>query len=148
VLIEVALKTFLSQSVAVTALLGSSSAIRIYPLVLPQVPVWPCATYQRISGVRDRATLGPTGTTYARIQFDVWAADTKADGGGYLAAKNAADAMRKHLDGFRGLMGSSTVGQIFVQAVEIENDRDDYEPDARLYRVGFDVTLWFGEGTG
>lgn len=140
-LLEPALVTFLGQSPEVTALAGSGSAVRVYPLMLPQTPTFPALTYQRISGVRDRHQRGPSGTSFARIQCDAWAPATQADGSGYMRAKNLADAVRKAVDGYAGAMSS-----VFVQQVQVEGDRDIYESDAKLYRVSFDLLIWWTEG--
>jgi len=145
-LLETALLKFLSQSVAVGALVGSGPDARIYPVVLPQTPTLPTLTYQRVGSVRDRAMRGPTGTSFARVQFDAWAPATDA-GGGYAAAKGLADAVRRAVDGYAGAMGDATVGTLFVQLVEVENDRDGYEPAVKLFRAGFDMAVWWTEGT-
>lgn len=143
-MIEYAIRTFLSSWAAVTALIGTGATpdnpVRLYPVRLPQAPTQVCVVYRRITTSRDRAMGGPTGLTAVRLQFDVIAPEDEGIEA-YDKAKDVADAIRKALDG-RGPIG---MGDIFVQDVQVENERDDYAEELRAYRVTFEVLASFTE---
>lgn len=136
-LLEVALRKFLLSCSDITELLGEGDNARIYPVAMPQAPVLPTMTYQRISTDRDFATTGPTGLATARIQCDVWA-PTSGGVSGYWNSKKIADAVRRLTNGYRGLMGE---GGVNVQLCVFEGDRDLYEDGVKLYRVNFSLLI-------
>ena len=125
-MIETGLKSFLTSA-------ATSAAGRIYPLVLPQAPVLPAMTYQRVSGNRVKSLSGPSGLAHPRFQIDCWGAT-------YNEAKTLAQEVRRVIDGYRGQMGSIRVGGAIVLS-----DRDIHEPEAEDYRVTIDVTIWHDE---
>lgn len=125
------LRTFLLADATLTTLIGT----RMYPLVLPQDPTVPAITYQIISGHRFHSTDGACGLSTPRIQYDCWAAT-------YLEVESLFEALRKRLDGYQGLAGSSQ-----VQAAFFESERDDYEDEAKLYRRSADFFVWYEEAT-
>lgn len=116
-------------------LLGGMKAGRVYPGVLKQNPVLPAIAFQRISTSRDRTADGPTGLVFARVQYDCWAPE-------FDQARAAAAAVRDALDGYAG-----QIDGVDVQLVEIDDDRDDYFPDVKLFRVSVDAGVWFSEFT-
>ena len=121
----------LTADPAVTALIG----VRFTPAPALQGGATPYAVYQLIGIVRERtrALDGPNPLVRARVQIDVYA-DT------LLAAQAAAAAIRRALDGYRGLLGTVKAGSIMV-----EDDRDLYDRPAELRRVSFDVIIWHEE---
>lgn len=121
--------TFLKAGSAVATLV----AARIYPLTMPQGGEYPAVTTQRIDGPRVRSLSGPSNLAHPRFQIDCWATT-------YASVKAAAQAVRQRLDGYRGLMGTTTVG-----GVSLESDTDDFEPDTGLYRVSLDFIIWHKE---
>lgn len=60
----------LSNDTSITAL----TALRIYPVVIPETTVYPCISYQVISG-REISTLNHDLPTlrFKRIQINIWA---------------------------------------------------------------------------
>jgi hypothetical protein len=128
-MIEEDLITYLYSGAAVTALVGQ----RVTPLRMDQGADLPAITVQRIDGPRVRSLTGPSGLAHPRFQLDCW-------GSTYASVKAVATAVRQRLDGYRGLMGSTTVG-----GVSLESDQDDFEPDTGLYRVSMDFIIWHKE---
>ncbi len=124
-IIEEALRTYVIGVTAVSALIGS----RFYPLRIPENPTYPAVTYQRISGPRIRSHTGPSNLAYPRFQLDCYGAT-------YLSAKASATALRVALDGYKGLMGTVAVGSVLLM-----DDRDDYDPATRIWRVSLDFII-------
>lgn len=123
--IEEGLYDYLSTNVGVSAIVGT----RVYPGTLPQNWTKPAISYQRVSGVRFRNLAGPAGRATPRIQIDCWAES-------YSGARTLAEAVRSAMDGYAGLMGTTTVG-----SVVLESDIDFYEPDTDIYRVSMDFWI-------
>lgn len=128
-MIETGLYEFLRDAATVNAIVSG----RVYPVYLPQSPIYPAITFQRISGPRVRSLTGPSNLAHPRIQVDCWAAT-------YNAAKELADAVRIAIDGYSGAMGDHT-----VYGAIVETDRDFYEPEALVARITLDIILWHDE---
>lgn len=107
---------------------------RVYPVLLPQRPVFPAITYQRISGASDMALTGATGLSHPRFQVDIWSAT-------YAATQALADAVREALNNYSGTVGSVAIGSVVLQS-----ERDQYESEpVALYRVIMDFNIWHKE---
>lgn len=128
-MIETDLQAYLIANTAVKALVVS----RVYPLVLPQDSEIPALTYQRISGPRVRSLKGPSNLAHPRIMI-------KCYGRTYLSAKTVAAAVRVALDGYRGTMGSTVVGDVIL-----DGEDEDLEQDTGLYWVSMDFIIWHKE---
>ncbi len=126
------LRTFLLQDSTLGGLIGT----KIYPIVLPQDPIFPAITYQWISGDRLYSLSGPSGLSGPRIQFDCWAKT-------YAASEGLFEALRKRLDGYRGQMGSAP-GHT-VQGVFFANEVDLYEAEIDVYRRSVDFMIHYEE---
>ena len=73
---------------------------RFYPAgEVPEDPTYPYAIYQRISTKEFDDISGAGLTQRARFQIDCWAKSA-------LGAAQLADAFRRSLSGFRGMMGT------------------------------------------
>ncbi len=118
----------LTADPAVTALIDK----RFTPAPALQGGATPYAVYQMIDIVRDRTRSldGPNPLVRARVQINVYAEML-------IDAQPASTAIRKALDGYRGLLGTVTAGSIMV-----EDDRDFHDPVAELSGVGFDAIIW------
>lgn len=105
---------------AVLAQTGITALIadRIYPVILPQAPEFPCCTYQLISGPRDYTQDGPDGVTTFRIQTNLY-------GNTYSDVKALKDAFEDALSGFYNHRVGSP--PIKIQGVFMDNERDLYE---------------------
>lgn len=130
-MIQQALFTILSAHPGLSALVGS----RIYPLILPQNPAYPALTYQRVSGPREQSHDGPSGLARPRFQVSCWHPD-------FDQAKAAAEQVRLALAGYRGI-----VGGLEIEGIQVENELDLYDPDAKVYRVILDFVIWHQEAT-
>jgi hypothetical protein len=76
---------------------------------------------------------GVSGIAMPRYQLDCWSDN-------YEEAKDVADAVRVALDGFKGRMGN-----VMVQAVFVEDDRDRYDVTTKQHRVQVDAVMWHEE---
>lgn len=112
----------------VTALIGSGTATRLYPVVLPQNPTFPAITYQIISGPRDYTQDGPDGVVRFRVQCNCYGAT-------YASAKALRDALESAISGLNNVSYGSP--SVVVKGVFVTNERDVYEQ--ALTQMGADV---------
>lgn len=137
--IRVGLRARLLGDSGITAIVGSGSSARIFPIKLPQGQKNPSIVYSRISGLGDHHMQGASGLSRPRIQIDCWA--QSAD-----VAAQLADLVKERIDGFRGsvLWGENSPEEaIDIQGIFFDSEREDYDGDAQLYRVGRDYFIWF-----
>ncbi len=104
---------------------------RIYALSLPQRVTLPAIRYQVISTSPEVAHNGPSGLQRNRIQLTVHAAT-------YASAQAVAGALRRALDGRKGLFGPGT-------CCFVTNDLADYDVDSRHFMRHVDVEPWHRE---
>ena len=123
-MLEESIFSHLSTVAAVTSHVGASSSARIYPVFLPQDPIYPAISYQRISSQPQTSMGGFCNLDNPRIQIDCWATS-------YSAVKGMAEAVRD------AMMSSPA-----FNALEI-SDQDLFEPDLEIYRVSIDFSCWF-----
>lgn len=123
---EAALSALLLADAAVAAAIGA----RLFPNAAPLGTATPYATFRRISGRRVRSLAGASGLAMPRVQIDVQATS-------YLAARAAADAIRRCLDGYR------PAGNAVIRAAALLSDQDLYEAEALppLHRVTMDFQI-------
>lgn len=133
-LLEEAIRAHLVANGGVSALIGT----RLYPLVLPQDPTYPAIVLTRVSGVREHSHDGPSLLSTSRLQLDC-IAPTAA------AAKNVADKVRLALDGFRGTMGGA--GGVEVNGAWLEDERDGYDDELRVYSASVDYMVLHNEAS-
>lgn len=118
--IETELYGYLTTAPAATqAVIGT----RLYPVVLPQSPTYPAATYQVIAESTPMAHDGPGDLRSDTIQVDCFAVT-------YAAARALARAVESDLNGYRGAMGAERVDGIFWK-----NMIDHYDDQAEVWRV-------------
>lgn len=133
---EKALVARLAEVAGVTVLLGTGSAMRVYPQAAKKNSTRPYVTYFRVSTNADQSASlegGRATVAWSRVQFDVWSEQ-------YDTAKAVEDAIRLALDGWSGTLKGVTVNS--VRRVEA---RDFYEPDTQppLHRAGADYLVCF-----
>ena len=87
---------------------------RIYAVMAPQSATYPFATYRRSSIDREQTLAGPMGVPRVSIECQVY-------GGTYEQAREAADAVRETLDGYRGSALGCT-----VSLASLESESDDF----------------------
>lgn len=95
---------------------------RIYPLQLPQTPTYEAISYERVSNTPQN---GSTNMRRTRWSISCWAAT-------YGEAHTLANAVKAAMEDYRG-------GDIKLAMVE--NEIDDYDDDAEVYRTIVDVML-------
>jgi hypothetical protein len=114
------LRTFLLADPTISGMVGGA---RIYPQMLAQNTAYPEITYSQVSGVREYSMCGPVGRARPRVSIHSWSPN-------YGQARDLADAVRERLNGYAGMMGSTE-----VDAVKLDNEFDDMEPEASVRRV-------------
>ena len=133
--IEEAIVTKVLATSAITALIGSGSAARIYPLVIPQTAALPALAYQKISSPKEQSHSGSSHLCRSRFQFTCVATD-------YAAVKSLATAVKNCWNSFRG-----TVSSVRIDGCAIDNDTDSaLERQAAVSPVvRIDVLIWHYE---
>lgn len=140
-MIEAGLSQFLKANAGVAALVANDPALtRIFPLVIPEhvrgdPKKMPCLVYQRIGTNRTATFCKTDGLVNVSMQIDCYSLS-------YLQAKQLADAVRKCLIDYTGLMGDTHVDRVFSDV-----EFDLVEQDVLLYRVSQTYTIWFLEIT-
>ncbi len=125
--IENDLRTHLLADGPVAALvvdlsLDPADQSRVYPIKLPQSPVYPAITYEIISTIPHRALAGDSDLERARARIHCWAAT-------YSGAVDLAGKVRTAMADFSGLMGTTT-----VRSVKFETWNDIFEDVPEVYR--------------
>lgn len=133
--LETALYSYLSGVSAVT----DEVSTRIYPAQAPQGAALPYVVHHRISTRRFPHQLGPSGMVRARIQIDSFG--TTLD-----SAQAVFDVLRDNLDGWR----ATTMGGVYVQSVNLEDEANDFAPpqdggDPGVHRVRADFIFVYSE---
>lgn len=129
--IEERLAVFLAGRPALAALVED----RVHPVKLPQLPEYPSVSFFRVNPV-PLTTLddGPQNVQGTTVQVSAWSTD-------YYEACRVAETVRQEMQGFRGEMGSMTVGQVIH-----EGGRDGYDDEAQepgVHQVSNDYTIWW-----
>lgn len=114
---------------ALRAALASVAGGRVYWGRAEQGAAFPYVVLNRITGIRDYHTRGPSGYVQSRVQVDCYAET-------YLAAKGAARSVSAIMNGYSG-------GDI--QGVFIDSERDlpaeNAGPADYLFRVSLDLMI-------
>ena len=98
---------------------------RVYPVILPQSPTYPCISYQRIWGGQENLLSGYATLQNALIQIDCWATS-------YAAVKHLSTAVHYMMD---------VAGSTRFKAV-LSGDQDMYEDEVEIFRVSMDFQVW------
>lgn len=139
-MLENDLQQMIAADSGVKAILGNPA--RLYPVRLPEDPVYPCASYQVISEIPDYVLKGKSGLTVKRIQFDTWSGgETNAL---YADVKNAMAAIRAVIEAYAGTLPNGGI----VAGIFVANSHDEFEQDARAYRCTMDVLVHYYPAAG
>jgi len=133
-MIEKALFTHITTDSTITALMGT----RLFPNKIPQGQPLPAAEYKQEAGKREHMMSGPAGMVDSQYTITCY-------GSTYAAAKELAEAVRKRLDGFRGVVEGITID---VMMLIDELDKPEFKPGTDiLNRYGKELTfvVWFKE---
>lgn len=131
---EKVLLNALVSATSVTSVVGT----RIYPLLAPSSSALPFVTWRR-TGIERFQTIGsPGGVPRVSVDYTIIATT-------YNQAREAADAMRRVLDGYGGSLDNTVVEQ-----VSLENEIDDFvtlagadQPPSYTVTQSYDV--WWRE---
>lgn len=125
--IEEAIWSLLQNTSSITSLVST----RVYPVQMPQNPVYPALVYSLVSDRGLDWLSGDGGMQWPRFQFDCYART-------YTQAKRLARTLRLALNG-----ASETVGAIDICRVMFLNEVDDFEPVAGIYLVTVDFRIQY-----
>jgi len=117
--VEDDLYTTLTGAAGVAALVGS----KVYPGVIPQNTALPAVVYTMFYGGRVATLAGDTGGRNPQFQVDSWATT-------YEGAKALNEAVHTAL-----------AGAVAFKSTPL-GDRDDADPDEKLYRVIAEFSIW------
>ena len=129
-----ALRAFLLADAAISTAVGAG---RIYPMLLPQGQASDSIVYSRISAQNELHNAGPDGLARPRMQIDCWS--KTANGATALSL-----LVKDRIEGYRGVMGSGG-DAVTVQGVIPDNEREDYDDTAKMFRVSLDYFIWYVE---
>lgn len=133
-MIEKALFACITTDSTISALMG----LRLFPNKIPQGQPMPTAEYKQEAGKREQMMSGPAGMVNSQYTVICY-------GESYSAAKGLAEAVRKRLDGFRGVVEGVTID---VMMLIDEVDKPEFKPGTDiLNRYGKELTfvVWFKE---
>lgn len=114
--IEQALYALLAGDATLVAIIGT----RIYPLRAPQNATYPLLVYQQIASQKVHSMQGGSGLDFSLFQFTFWGSD-------YLVTKQAAEALRVLLQGYRGTVTVPAVGTVEIEGAFVEATRDAWD---------------------
>jgi hypothetical protein len=117
-MIEAGLYSLLTANAGLTALVGN----RIYPVLVPEPPTYPCLSYQVVAS-HSTYTFEGKQLGSKLFQFDAW-------GTSFSDCKNILNALRNALDTYQGTLTDGTR----VLCALSEQEIDQFEEDSRVYR--------------
>jgi len=119
---------------AEATIIAITTASRIYPLVMPEKPTYPCITYRDANHDVDNTFDGSSGFCRSDYYIDAWHTD-------HAAADVLANTIKDALKDLTGAFGGITVFQIFftVRTPAI------FEPEVEAYRITQMFSIWHGE---
>lgn len=98
----------LSADAGVTALIGSGSDIRLYPVYLPQKAAYPAVVYTVGNAPNSNSKTDASTHDRAKVTFHIWA-DAAQGQNGYQSVEDIDAAIRAALDYVEGTAGGVTV---------------------------------------
>lgn len=119
--IEKALPHFLENDTNLSALVAD----RIYPYKLPQTTTLPAIVYQDISNTFTQAHGEASALPFPRYQFTIYA-------GTVDMLNQVKEALRIRLDGYKGIMGTSSY-ETEVEAALLKNEYGNNDTDVGIY---------------
>lgn len=128
--IEAAVYDILKSASAVTALVGGTSAPRIYPLGIPAGKTGAAVVYQQISSIPTHTCDGDGDLRTDRIQVNCWS----PQGGSPDDARALAEAVRTALAAASGSHGGVTIR--YCSSDDEGDIFDINETDENLTRYG------------
>lgn len=113
-----AVRGLLAQASALTVLIGQ----RLYPDVLPDNPIYPAVTFQKVDGGNSLGSTSNPGICWAEMQVSTWSKSR-------LEAAQIVQAASRALDRQRDV----TVAGVAVDDCFWITDTDNYDGETRIY---------------
>lgn len=137
-MIEQALFNHLTADTYVFSLIGDSTFLRLFPLVIPEKALkgekrMPCAVYAVTSEQRQKTYCGTSGLVRVSVAIDSYALTL-------AAARELSTAIRGALIDYDGLMGA-----VVVRDITLEGSLTLEEIELGLMRVADTFTFWYEE---
>ena len=120
---------------------------RVFLGFCPQNADYPALAFRRISMEQVQRALQPQASALWLSRFVVYSI---ADGSqGYAKAAKLALYVSRCLDGYRGLVLSSTLANqyVMVKAIFQEDDQDDYDPDTKTNQSMSIFSVWHNQAS-
>jgi len=135
--IEYAVRARLVAVAAVTAIVGdgTGSESRVTVMHLPERPVWPCITIQRVSDAPEYDMEGEAGLSVARVQVDCWHARSRS-ADAYAAVQTLAGEVQTALSAYSGTVGGHTIQRCFLAS-----RRPLYDDTGETHRESMDFMI-------
>lgn len=131
---EKVIHTVLAGNAGVTALVGS----RIYAVVMPQGPVYPCLTYRLVASTRLQGVYTDPGMARVTLQLTSFATS-------YEGAKELAEAVRLALERYGSALTGTPIAGVTVYDITIGSEADSYEPELEAFAQSTDFTVLHAE---
>jgi hypothetical protein len=127
---EKVIKTVLAAHAGTAALVGT----RIYPVLMPQEPTYPCITYRQVDSSRLQGVQTNPGVARIRLQVTGWAKT-------YEETKSLAEQIRLALERYGSAITGTTIAGVVVYDIFMGSGADAYEPELDVFALSTDFTV-------
>ena len=107
--------------------LVSLFSTRMYPVRLPSAATFPCLVIRKIANPKRYTQSGESNLGQITMQITVWDESVKD-------SSEAADTFEQTISGYKGVVGESNAGSVFIL-----NRIDKPDPDTALESQVFDI---------
>lgn len=135
---EAVIYNVLKDNANVAALVVANGVNRIYPVILPQEPIYPAILYKAVSSERIQGVHSDPG--YARVRVQVTCIARAFDDALDLAEK-ARIALERHGSAVTG----TTIAGVTVYDIFMGSEAQTYEPEIECYAIATDYTVVHAE---
>lgn len=125
-----AIHNILSNDATVAALITDGSAVKCFPVQIPQLTQFPAIVYTVVSNFPNDTKTGRSEFDQVRVQIDCYARS-------YTAATELEDAVRNALD----RVTPGTYGTVVVKGTRYLSTNETIEEDDNVYRVSTDYQI-------
>lgn len=115
--------------------LAALAGDRHYPLTMPEGVTYPATRYQRIDTPRAHSRDGPTGLVHPRISVSCFA----------LTALEAQQVAAQVRAAAQEAQTALNLGGLTIQGIEVADEVDLYDAQAKVYYSVVDLIIWFQE---
>lgn len=120
----------LTTHAGVSGLVGT----RVYPLVLPQNPTYPCIMYQRVSSSRVQGVHSDPGM--AQVTVRIVCLDHE-----YNDVKALAEQVRLALERYGSSIAGTLIAGVNVYDILMGSEADAYEEDLDVFSHSLEFTI-------